>query len=101
MSRWLSRDSAHRGSMRQRSESLAGVGGCAAANGSRSASRAQRGSLFAWLIACALATCAGSAEADLWGYLDEQGGAHFATEKLDERYQIFFKGETNLDAAAR
>jgi soluble lytic murein transglycosylase-like protein len=88
--------------MRQRSESLAGVGGCVVGeNDSRPASRAKRSSPIAWLIACALATCAGSAEADLWGYLDEQGGAHFATEKLDERYQIFFKGETNLDAAAR
>ena len=53
------------------------------------------------LIACALLGIAGVARADLWGYLDEQGAAHFATEKLDERYQLFFKGETNLDAAAR
>ncbi len=58
-------------------------------------------SLIWWLIAVALAASAGSAHADLWGYLDEQGAAHFATEKLDERYQLFFKGETNLDAAAR
>jgi soluble lytic murein transglycosylase-like protein len=59
------------------------------------------GSSIAWLIAVALAVCAGSARADLWGYLDEQGAAHFATEKIDERYQLFFKGETNLDVAAR
>lgn len=58
-----------------------------------------------WLIACliagALVLAMGNARADLWGYLDETGAAHFATEKLDERYQLFFKGETNLDAAAR
>src|SRR5450631_1496918 len=102
MPRWLSRGPVHRGSMPQRSESLGGVGGSIVDdNGSRPASRTQRSSPIAWLIACALAACAGSAEADLWGYLDEQGGAHFATERLDERYQIFFKGETNLDAAAR
>ncbi|HWZ74000.1 MAG TPA: lytic transglycosylase domain-containing protein [Casimicrobiaceae bacterium] len=59
------------------------------------------GSSIARLIAVALALFAGIARADLWGYLDEQGAAHFATEKLDERYQLFFKGETNLDAAAR
>ena len=53
------------------------------------------------VIAVALTVLAGSARANLWGYLDEQGSAHFATEKLDERYQLFFKGETNLDAAAR
>ncbi len=55
---------------------------------------------IACLIALALAF-AGSVRADLWGYLDDQGAAHFATEKLDERYQLFFKGETNRDAAAR
>jgi soluble lytic murein transglycosylase-like protein len=72
-------------------------------------SRQRRGKLpwqlsgpsIACLIAVALAVFAGSARADLWGYLDEQGGAHFATEKIDERYQLFFKGESNLDVAAR
>jgi soluble lytic murein transglycosylase-like protein len=59
------------------------------------------GPSIAWLIAAALAVSSGSARADLWGYLDEQGTAHFATEKIDERYQLFFKGETNLDVAAR
>jgi soluble lytic murein transglycosylase-like protein len=59
------------------------------------------GSSIACPIAVALALFVGIARADLWGYLDEQGAAHFATEKLDERYQLFFKGETNLDVAAR
>ena len=59
------------------------------------------GSSIAGLIALALALFGGNARANLWGYLDEQGAAHFATEKLDERYQLFFKGETNVDAAAR
>jgi soluble lytic murein transglycosylase-like protein len=58
-------------------------------------------SSIACLVAIGLAVLAETARADLWGYLDEQGAAHFATEKLDERYQLFFKGETNLDAAAR
>ncbi len=40
------------------------------------------------------------AHADVWGYIDEQGRAHVATEKLDDRYQLFFKGPTKaqLDA---
>jgi len=59
------------------------------------------GSSIACLIAVASALLVGNARANLWGYLDEQGVAHFATEKLDERYQLFFKGETNVDAAAR
>ena len=70
-------------------------------SGGRRLPERRRGLLIACLIAGALEIAANSARADLWGYLDDQGTAHFATEKLDERYQIFFKGETNLDAAAR
>ena len=39
----------------------------------------------------------GVARADLWGYIDEQGTARFATTQLDERYQLFFKGGSTLD----
>ena len=31
------------------------------------------------------------ARADVWGYVDAKGVAHFATERLDERYELFFK----------
>ena len=31
------------------------------------------------------------AVADVWGYVDAKGVAHFSTEKLDERYELFFK----------
>lgn len=30
--------------------------------------------------------------ASVWGYVDARGVAHFSTEKLDERYELFFKG---------
>jgi soluble lytic murein transglycosylase-like protein len=40
-----------------------------------------------------------AAHADLWGYIDESGKAHFATERLDERYQLFYRGPTNLDTS--
>lgn len=30
--------------------------------------------------------------ADVWGYIDAKGVAHFSTEKLDDRYELFFKG---------
>jgi soluble lytic murein transglycosylase-like protein len=75
-------------------------GKCPRPSGGRLRSR-PNGPSIAWLIAIASALCLGNARANLWGYLDEQGAAHFATEKLDERYQLFFKGETNVDAAAR
>jgi soluble lytic murein transglycosylase-like protein len=49
----------------------------------------------------ATATCAWpSAYAEVWGYIDAQGRPHVATEKLDDRYQLFFKGPTAADLAA-
>lgn len=41
----------------------------------------------------------GAHAADIYGYVDEKGVAHFAAEKLDSRYQIFFKGGTSFDTA--
>ena len=34
------------------------------------------------------------AYADVWGYIDAKGVAHFAAEKIDDRYELFFKGGT-------
>ena len=44
------------------------------------------------LTALLLGTFALPAVADVWGYIDAKGVAHFSTEKLDERYELFFKG---------
>jgi soluble lytic murein transglycosylase-like protein len=42
------------------------------------------------LVAAASALVASpAARADVWGYIDEAGKAHFASEKLDLRYQLF------------
>lgn len=50
------------------------------------------------LLAAGVATLATSpTRADLWVYVDEQGKSHFATEQVDPRYQLFYKGRTNLD----
>src|ERR1700694_3574530 len=103
---WVSRSLAPRGSMPHQSESHAGSNGYPVYV-ERSRQRSRKlpwhvsGPSIACLIAVGLAAFAGSARADLWGYLDDQGAAHFATEKIDERYQLFFKGDTNLDVAAR
>jgi transglycosylase-like protein with SLT domain len=52
----------------------------------------------AWLLAFAFALIgARYAAADVWGYVDEQGRPHVATEKLDDRYQLFFKGRSSAD----
>ncbi len=37
------------------------------------------------------------AQADVWGYIDAKGVAHFAAEKLDDRYELFFRGNTSFD----
>jgi soluble lytic murein transglycosylase-like protein len=39
-----------------------------------------------------------TARADIWGYVDETGAARISTRKLDDRYQLFFKGETTFEA---
>ena len=45
-------------------------------------------SIFTALV---FGTLALPAVADVWGYVDVKGVAHFSTEKLDERYELFFK----------
>lgn len=41
-----------------------------------------------------LALVAGGARADLWAFVDARGITHFAAEQLDERYALFFRGES-------
>lgn len=36
---------------------------------------------------------------DIFGYVDQKGVAHFASEKLDERYQLFFRGGQSFDTS--
>ena len=38
------------------------------------------------------------ARADIWGYVDERGTAHFAAEREDARYVLFFKGLGEFDS---
>jgi soluble lytic murein transglycosylase-like protein len=39
-----------------------------------------------------------TARADVWGYVDETGTARIAATKIDDRYQLFFRGGTSADA---
>lgn len=52
-------------------------------------------------LACAGAALAWTtpAQADIYGYIDAQGVAHFAAEKVDERYQVMFKKGQRFDTA--
>ncbi|APW37602.1 lytic transglycosylase [Rhodoferax koreense] len=40
-----------------------------------------------------------AAMADVWGYIDAKGVAHFDTQRVDERYELFFKGGESFDTA--
>ena len=52
-------------------------------------------------VACALlaAAMSPSARAEVWGFIDARGVAHFAAEKADERYELFFRGGESFDTA--
>jgi soluble lytic murein transglycosylase-like protein len=39
------------------------------------------------------------AHADIYGYVDDKGVAHFAAEPVDERYQLFFRGGQSFDTS--
>ncbi|MGI4776696.1 MAG: lytic transglycosylase domain-containing protein [Janthinobacterium lividum] len=56
---------------------------------------------FAPLALCAMLVVSHHAAqaADIYGYVDGNGTAHFAAEKLDERYRIFFRGGQSFDTA--
>ncbi|WP_225784901.1 lytic transglycosylase domain-containing protein [Xenophilus sp. Marseille-Q4582] len=60
----------------------------------RSAARLLRSFCLPLLLAAG-----GWAHADIYGYVDERGTAHFAAEKLDARYQLFFKEGQRFDTA--
>lgn len=40
-----------------------------------------------------------SAWADVWGYIDPQGVVRFASEQVDSRYELYYKGDDSFDTA--
>ena len=44
------------------------------------------------LAALWLSTWHVSARAELWAYVDDRGMTHFASEQVDDRYELFFRG---------
>lgn len=49
------------------------------------------------LLGCLLLISQQLAHADVWGYIDERGVAHFSNEKTDSRYELFYKGGESFD----
>lgn len=54
----------------------------------------------AWVVLALvmLASFAAPARADVWGYVDAKDVAHFSSERLDERYELFFRGNESFSA---
>jgi soluble lytic murein transglycosylase-like protein len=50
------------------------------------------------LFAMGLASASSYTYADVYGYLDDAGVAHFSAKKIDDRYQLFLRGNTSLRA---
>ena len=46
-----------------------------------------------------LAIASSCAYADIYGYIDAGGAAHFSTEKIDERYQLFVRSDASFDSS--
>ncbi|MEO8857869.1 MAG: transglycosylase SLT domain-containing protein [Burkholderiaceae bacterium] len=56
--------------------------------------------------ACAILLCAGlawsfvaAAHADVWTYVDDKGVPHFASERVDDRYELFFRSAESFDTS--
>ncbi|SCX43113.1 Transglycosylase SLT domain-containing protein [Variovorax sp. EL159] len=64
-----------------------------------SASAMKRWSRPFMLGAALVLSLQGAHAADIYGYIDSKGVAHFASEKIDERYQVFFRGGQSFDTA--
>ncbi len=58
---------------------------------------ALRGKTAACLLTALVAGMPLAAWADVWGYIDPRGVAHFANERVDERYTLFYKGDDSFD----
>jgi soluble lytic murein transglycosylase-like protein len=54
---------------------------------------------LSFLMVAAALWFAAPARADVWGYVDEAGVAHFSAERLDERYQLFFRSGDSFDTS--
>jgi soluble lytic murein transglycosylase-like protein len=55
------------------------------------------GTFPAYLLVGMLFILQQPAFADVWGYIDDKGVAHFAAERTDARYELFFKGGESFD----
>lgn len=55
--------------------------------------------LLAGLLAACCLGASAMAHADIYGYIDAEGNAHFAAAALDSRYQLFMRGNGTFDTS--
>jgi soluble lytic murein transglycosylase-like protein len=55
--------------------------------------------VLALCLGVALSLAAPRAHADIYGYIDAAGNAHFAAEAIDARYRLFMRGDGALDSS--
>lgn len=67
---------------------------------SRSTSESRR--LARWLLVVLglAAALLAPAQAEVWGYVDARGTPHFAAERLDDRYALFYRGNAVQEGEA-
>jgi hypothetical protein len=51
------------------------------------------------LLSLTLGLTSQSAHADIYGYFDADGNAHFATEAMDPRYKLLMRGDETFDSS--
>lgn len=51
-----------------------------------------------WVGLLLLLSLQQSAWADVWGFIDSQGMAHFTADRVDARYELFYKGGESFDS---
>ena len=54
------------------------------------------GRLMPLFLVMAFAVWAMPARADVWGYVDARGVAYFSSDRLDERYELFFRSNESF-----
>lgn len=52
------------------------------------------------VLLCLLSFLQQAARADVWGHMDDKGVAHFSTERLDPRDEIFFRSGQSFEISA-
>jgi soluble lytic murein transglycosylase-like protein len=54
---------------------------------------------FMRIVMLLMSLVSASAHADIYGYIDSEGSGHFSPEKIDDRYQLFMRGDQPFDSS--